>query len=32
MDTVDLGSGQITLKEGRDDLARVRELVTVVIR
>ena len=28
--TVDLGSGQITVKEGRDGLARVHELVTVV--
>ena len=32
IDTVDLGSGQITVKEGRDGLARVNELVTVVIR
>ena len=32
IDTVDLGSGQFTVKEGRDGLARVRELVTVVIR
>ena len=30
IDTVDLGSGQITVKEGRYGLARVRELVTVL--
>ena len=32
INTVDLGSGQITVKEGRDGLARLREIVTVVIR
>ena len=32
VDTVDLGSGQITVKEGRDGLAKVRDLIILVIR
>ena len=32
IDSVDLGSGQITVKEGHDGLARISEIVPVVIR
>ena len=31
IDTLDPGSGQIAVEEGRDGLARLRDLVVVVI-
>ena len=31
IDTLDPGSGQIAVEEGRDDLAGIRDLVVVVI-